>query len=113
MKHYESDESKQVVEDNVNLSRRNALVKLGLLAVATYAAPLFLKLSDAHASSGGFGGGSGGGSGGSGGGSGSSGGSGSGSHGDSHGDSHGSSRGDSHGLSPYSESSGRGKGLFK
>ena len=67
------DDASDTIEnkDDINMGRRQALTKLGLMAVATYAAPLMLKISDAHAK-GGSGGGSGG-HGGSGGSSGSSG----------------------------------------
>ena len=106
MKNHEGDDSRKVIEDDANLTRRKALAKLGLLAVATYAAPLFLKISDAHA-----GGGSGGGSGGDSGGSGSSGGSGGGSHGGSGGSSHGGSGGPTPWWS--GKVKGRGKGVSK
>ena len=44
-----------------DLTRRDALMRLGLVAGAAYAAPVFLTLSQAHASEGGGDGGSGGG----------------------------------------------------
>ena len=59
-------------EEDVDIGRRKALVKLGLMAMVTYTAPLILNISDAHGKgssggSGGSGSGSGGGSGGRGG----------------------------------------------
>ena len=64
MKHLDDVSEEKATEQNVNIGRREALAKLGLMAVVTYAAPLILKISDAHAKGGSGGsGGSGGGSG--------------------------------------------------
>ena len=64
MQYLDDTNKKEVREDNVDMDRRKALAKLGIMAVAAYAAPLLLKISDAHAKGSGGSGGSGGGSGG-------------------------------------------------
>ena len=63
MQYLDDTNDKEVREDQVDMDRRKALAKLGMMAVAAYAAPLLLKVSDAHAKGSGGSGGSGGGSG--------------------------------------------------
>ncbi len=63
MQYLDDTNEKEVREDNVDMDRRKTLAKLGIMAVAAYAAPLLLKISDAHAKGSGGSGGSGGGSG--------------------------------------------------
>jgi len=94
MKYLEDVNEDKAREENVDMDRRKALAKLGIMAVAAYAAPLLLKISDAHAK---------GGSGGSGG---SGGGSGGGSRGDSGGGSRGSGASGASGGTGASSSSG-------
>ena len=64
MQYLDDTNEKEVRKEDVDIDRRKALAKLGFMAVAAYAAPLLLKISDAHAKGSGGSGGSGGGSGG-------------------------------------------------
>ena len=89
------------------LSRRQALMRLGIAAGAIYAAPALVNLDSAHASRGSGGGRGSGGNGGSGGGRGSGGGGNGGGNGGSNGGANGGGNGGSHGGS-----GGRRIGVF-
>ena len=53
MKTDTENKTKTIDDRSVDQGRRKALAKLGMLAVAAYAAPMLMTLSEAHASSGG------------------------------------------------------------